>query len=261
MQLSLLWTLYGLESILMHYLHLGIELATGRATCHQRNRLTAAGCKLHVAKIRAKRNSKETQLCCCCCCWYCCVICHLRPTMATPTRAQVTPTLRWNCCWSQQKICWLAQLDDYLNSEPATILLAAHTLSLSLCLWLRTMTTTTTNLGQREWERKKGREWGREGEWGQTSSSRSPSLLWAFDFKCQRCLGKLVNELTTTTNWNKIDKTRTTTTTKTTSSGCSSAAQLSASFDSLRQPVVALLLSLSLTLSVTPLLRSQCCRR
>lgn len=113
----------------MHYLHLGIELATGRATCHQRNRLTAAGCKLHVAKIRAKRNSKETQRCCCC--WYCCVICHLRPTTATPTRAQVTPTLRWNCCWSQQKICWLAQLDDYLNSEPATILLAAHSLSLS----------------------------------------------------------------------------------------------------------------------------------
>lgn len=176
--------------------------------------------------------------------------------MATPTRAQVTPTLRWNCCWSQQKICWLAQLDDYLNSEPATILLAAHSLPLSLCLWLRTMTTTTTNLGQREWERKKGREWGREGEWGQTSSSRSPSLLWAFDFKCQRCLGKLVNELTTTTNWNKIDKTRTTTTTATTtSSGCSSAAQLSASFDSLRQPVVALPLSLSLFL---PLLLLYC---
>lgn len=136
-QLSLLWTLYGLESILMHYLHLGIELATGRATCHQRNRLTAAGCKLHVAKIRAKRNSKETQRCYCCC-WYCCVICHLRPAMATPTRAQVTPTLRWNCCWSQQKICWLAQLDDYLNSEPATILLTAHTLSLSLSLLVTT---------------------------------------------------------------------------------------------------------------------------
>lgn len=116
---------------------------------------------------------------------------------------------------------------------------------LALCLWLRTMTTTTTNLGQREWERKRRMEWGREGEWGQTSSSRSPSLLWAFDFKCQRCLGKLVNELTTTTNWNKIDKTRTTTPT---SSGCSSAAQLSASFDSLRQPVVALPLSLSLSL-------------
>lgn len=130
---SVLWTLYGLESILMHYLHLGIELATSRATCHQRNRLTAAGCNLHVARRKNTSQAKflRTQRCCCCC-WYCCVICHLRPTTATPTWAQVTPTLRWNCCWSQRKICWLAQLDDYLNSEPATILLTAHSLSFSL---------------------------------------------------------------------------------------------------------------------------------
>lgn len=161
---------------------------------------------------------------------------------------------------SKKYVDWLNWTTIWTLNRRQSFSLHTHTLSLSLCLWLRTMTTTTTNLGQREWKRKRGRKGVREGEWGQTSSSRSPSLLWAFDFKCQRCLGKLVNELTTTTNWNKIDKTRTTTTT-TTSSGCSSAAQLSASFDSLRQPVVALPLSLTLSPSVTPLLRSQCCRR
>lgn len=58
------WTLYdGIESILIHYLHLGIELATGRATCctQRMHRLTAAGCTLqkYTTRDRERQRARE----------------------------------------------------------------------------------------------------------------------------------------------------------------------------------------------------------